>query len=416
MNTLAVLKAMYSSRRIYRGWLSFILLALLGAEIHAATVPSSNGIYATIRITRNSSLVAELVAELDYDKAPMTVANFVGLAEGSRSWVDFVNGGMKRKPFYDGIVLHRVIAGFVIQGGSPNGQGTDGPGYTFPDEFGQTLRHDAAGVLSMANSGPNSNGSQFFITLDATPHLDDVHSVFGRVVSGQSDMNSVQQGDVIESITITRNGTAAQIFDVDDQGLPQVLDAQPTFSISGSSAQINFDLTDDTEFFVFHTSDFQTWTPRSGRLLYISEPVDQPFDVSSIISGQDRRFFSVGKIVYPIEIQTPYSVFGNTLQLNTMNGFGFTALFSGTNSGRYAVSTVQGQDFQMTGYQFQQEAYRGYLIMNLDGSLNISGFPIVYGTFSLSFSSSSGGSFKGNLLTTNPNVVFPMQGDVFTLQ
>jgi peptidyl-prolyl cis-trans isomerase A (cyclophilin A) len=120
-----------------------------------------------------------------FDKeAPNTVANFVGLVEGTKEWRDPSSGQKKTAPYYDGIIFHRVIEGFMIQGGDPLGQGTGGPGYTFADEFHPKRRHDRAGILSMANAGPNTNGSQFFITLAPTPHLDNRHSVFGEVVSG----------------------------------------------------------------------------------------------------------------------------------------------------------------------------------------------------------------------------------------
>ena len=118
------------------------------------------------------------------DDAPATVANFVGLAEGTKEWTDPKSGQKVKRPYYNGLVFHRVIEGFMIQGGDPLGTGTGGPGYKFADEFSPKARHGKAGILSMANSGPNTNGGQFFITLAATPWLDNKHSVFGEVVDG----------------------------------------------------------------------------------------------------------------------------------------------------------------------------------------------------------------------------------------
>lgn len=149
------------------------------------TIDSKKKYSATI-VTQNGNIVIELFA----DKAPMTVNNFVFLA---------------REGFYDSVTFHRVIANFMIQGGDPQGTGTGGPGYQFGDEFHSQARHDNPGILSMANSGPGTNGSQFFITHTATPHLDDKHTVFGKVVNGMDIVNSIQQGTIMKRIDISES-------------------------------------------------------------------------------------------------------------------------------------------------------------------------------------------------------------------
>jgi peptidyl-prolyl cis-trans isomerase A (cyclophilin A) len=153
----------------------------------------------------------DIEVELHDERAPRTVENFVGLATGEQEWVD--EGETVEKPLYDDVAFHRVIEDFMIQGGDPTETGRGGPGYQFDDEFHDELRHDSAGTLSMANSGPDTNGSQFFITLDAQPHLDDRHAVFGQVTDGmdvvreigsvETDANDQPQEEVVlESVEI----------------------------------------------------------------------------------------------------------------------------------------------------------------------------------------------------------------------
>ena len=165
--------------------------------------------------------IGTMVVKLSYEKTPITVANFVALAEGNHPDVDSIHLG---KPFYNGLIFHRVMDNFMIQGGDPEGTGRGGPGYSFPDEFDPSLMHDKAGILSMANSGPATNGSQFFITETPTPHLNNKHTVFGEVVLGleiQDSISNVQTGVadrpisdvIIKKLNIIRNGSEANNFD-----------------------------------------------------------------------------------------------------------------------------------------------------------------------------------------------------------
>lgn len=160
-----------------------------------------NGIYAKFNTEKGDILI-----QLTYDKTPGTVGNFVGLAEGNLE-NDIRPQG---KPYYDGLKFHRVISDFMIQGGCPSGSGTGGPGYQFDDEFHPDLKHDRPGVLSMANAGPGTNGSQFFITHVATPWLDNNHTVFGFVIEGQDVVDAIEPNDVINSLEIIRVGEEAQ--------------------------------------------------------------------------------------------------------------------------------------------------------------------------------------------------------------
>ena len=163
-----------------------------------------NGMYAKINTTKG-----EILIQLEYEKTPLTVANFVGLAEGTLK----NNKKELGTPYYDGLKFHRVIADFMVQGGCPDGNGTGDPGYKFADEFHPDLKHDKGGILSMANSGPATNGSQFFITHKETSWLDGKHSVFGHVVEGMDVVNAITQDDIINSLTIVREGADAKAFD-----------------------------------------------------------------------------------------------------------------------------------------------------------------------------------------------------------
>lgn len=184
------------------------LILSMVALVSACSSPKQDledGLYANIKTNKG-----EILLQLEYEKTPVTVANFVSLAEGNNPFVDAKHKG---KPYYDGLKFHRVINDFMIQGGDPDGTGAGGPGYVFKDEFDETLIHDKPGILSMANSGPTTNGSQFFITHKETPWLNQMHTVFGYTIKGQDIVNLITQDDVMEKVTIIRVGKEAKKFD-----------------------------------------------------------------------------------------------------------------------------------------------------------------------------------------------------------
>jgi peptidyl-prolyl cis-trans isomerase A (cyclophilin A) len=191
----------------------FLLAALLigvSNGFAAESADKKGPLYATLKTS-----MGDIVLQLFDDKAPKTVANFVGLATGTKEWTDPKTGEKVKRPLYNGTIFHRVIPRFMIQGGDPLGNGTGGPGYRFEDEFHRDLRHTKGGLLSMANAGPNTNGSQFFITLAPTLHLDNRHSVFGELVKGEDVLIAIgnvprNPGDrpikdvVLKEVVITR--------------------------------------------------------------------------------------------------------------------------------------------------------------------------------------------------------------------
>ncbi|NLK46715.1 MAG: peptidylprolyl isomerase [Treponema sp.] len=170
-------------------------------------IKGQDGVFAVIETSKG-----DILLELYYKQTPLTVTNFVGLAEGTLD-------AAKKKPFYNGLKFHRVISvangngqDFMIQGGDPKGNGTGGPGYRFPDEILSSLKFTKAGILAMANSGPGTNGSQFFITIIPTPWLDGKHTIFGHVIEGQKIVDNLREGEVMKKITIIRQGKEAKAF------------------------------------------------------------------------------------------------------------------------------------------------------------------------------------------------------------
>lgn len=277
--------------------LGLMVLTALGAMIspHVSRAePTAEGLYAGFLTTQG-----QFWCRLEFTKVPRTVANFVSLAEGTRDWIDFKSAKIARRPYYAGILFHRVIDKFMIQGGSPNGLGTDGPGYQFADEFHATLRHSKEGTLSMANSGKNSNGSQFFVTVTNTPWLDGVHSVFGEVVEGMDVVHKISllprdSSDrpttpvVIQDLKILRIGAAAQAF-VPSAVAPPLPDVGVVpIALQNTTTNLNLLMQSRTNHYqhAFFGSDFSTWTLQTFR----SAPTNLN---ATSLKGLSRLFFRV---------------------------------------------------------------------------------------------------------------------------
>lgn len=223
------------------------------------------GMYANV-----STPKGDILLQLEMEKAPLTVASFVGLAEG-----DFENDTLEfTSPFFDGLKFHRVIANFMIQGGDPAGNGTGSPGYKFYDEFDSTLTHSGPGILSMANSGPNTNGSQFFITHKATPHLNNRHSVFGRVIKGQNVVDAVQQNDTIISIKIYRIGKTAKKFNATEVFDAKQVEYKADFDAKVEQAKLERDEKLNAlkkDFFASMELKYPNTTKTESGLMYVVE-------------------------------------------------------------------------------------------------------------------------------------------------
>ncbi len=257
------------------------LLFFLASTASAAPKDAALGDGLFARITTNRG---DIVIRLEFQKTPLTVCNFVALAEGTMSTAG-------SKPYYNGLTFHRVIENFMIQGGDPLGTGTGGPGYRFPDEFDTSLKHDGPGVLSMANAGPGTNGSQFFITHVATPWLDGKHTVFGRVVEGQNVVNTIRQGDKIETITIIRNGTEARAFKTDQAAFDALLAQMKNKEMAKVKAKRDADISLINQKYSHLTQD------TSGIWYGISKQGNGPIPVSGkTVQVKYKGMFLDGKV------------------------------------------------------------------------------------------------------------------------
>ena len=381
---------------------------LLSAANSGADAPLSDGVYAAFDTNMGS-----FTARLDYAQAPLTVGNFVGLAEGTKPWLNVDTGVVRASKYFDGHIFHRVISGFVIQSGAHNGQGDGGPGYRFADEFHPALRHNKGMILSMANSGPFTNGSQFFITLAATANLDDKHSVFGEVICGKNivfDIGAVptDSGDrpltnvVINAVEIMRIGTFADNFDADHPDLPD------TSSIPATLDPIAKELTHTNSQYARHSIacttnllDDGSWEPIED---YIHEAMDSlhVVDLSLLTNGHaeaETVYYAPGKVQYTeTAFLVPQSLVAKELLLTIDVGFPGNWIrigFFGVATGAIITSFPEAPTATLQSYTSERD--EPYLLRMGDFSTTPN---IPISELNLAFPTATSGPFTGSLAGT----------------
>jgi peptidyl-prolyl cis-trans isomerase A (cyclophilin A) len=379
---------------IYHVCVRLGLAALLLCTINP--VLAQNGIFADFTTSKGN-----FTCQLDFTNAPKTVANFVGLATGERPWLDLVTGRARSDAFYDGLTFHRVVTNFVIQAGSPNGMGTDGPGYAVTDEFSQALVFTNAGVLAMANSGTNSGGSQFFITVVPFVSGNNVYPIFGHVTSGMSVVSNIDHvvtdannkpltNVVIQQVSIRRVGTAAQAFDVNAYSLAVVTNVPVWISRNGLDSAVTFSnrLYADNRFYSA-TNLSGPWTSNSLGIEITAPTTNTVHQTNSAA----QQFFRVAQVQYASSTLAPKNVLGRRVVVSFSNGGGtVTNNFNSSGGGTYTSSAGSGT---ITSYTWTQEPFRGFL------------WPIYYSglnpmTLQLNFSRVTGGIVSGTIYRFPP--------------
>ncbi len=332
------------------GTLLFFILSMTGSSLRAQ-------IYADVSVSQGTTPLGTFRILLEHQKAPRTVANFIGLATGQRKWVNPRTGAVQiGKPYYDGLIFHRLIHDFMIQGGDPLGNGTGGPGYVFQDEFDPSLSHSDAYIVSMANSGANSNGSQFFITLSAPTHLDQKHAIFGLVINDATYPNSRALIDsfknstayqtnasnlpntpiTITSITVSGPDLAAFDLEAPEYRLPYVNGKTITLrhdSVTSSSA-LQWEARDSFDYPVYYSTNLETWS-KPGSILSMEDNPAYSIDITTL-TATPASFYTVVEIDYREVPQAPQDLLTAGSQL-TLQPYGGSLIlsFNGSSGGSW---------------------------------------------------------------------------------
>lgn len=396
-------------------WRSFVVIAVwvclagagaLQAQIYA-DVTLSGGVTGTFRIT------------LEPAKAPVAVANFIGLATGQNGWIETTTGRLRKDPYYNGLTFHRVVAGFVSQTGSRSGDGTDGPGYTFANEIDPTLSHATPYTVAMANSGGIfSNGSQFYITTpNSAAFLDGSYTIFGRVTSGTAvcdALNAVPTSSnvpvtpvVISSVVV--GGSSLASFNLQPAALPRVVGGKPVMKINGSSFALGYDRQPYSTYFGSNSANLSTWS-RFVNAVYFhaAPPAVGDIDVTALATG-GRQFFQLPRVDYSQAYNTlmPASIANKTFTFPGLFGTVQVQMtFNGTgNGGTYTYELSGGQTFSGTVTEaFYASgdpefciypAYTAYLYVKWDGEN-----PVQIAFDRLEYSATGSGVFLGRTNVT----------------
>ena len=358
---------------------TFLILGFFSA--FTPWLRAQNGIFADFNTTEGNFTI-----QLDFTNAPMTVANFIGLATGEQSWMNWNSGQVKTNPFYNGLTFHRVVSNFVIQAGSPNGLGTDGPGYVIKDEISPILTHNRTGAVAMAKSEwpydvwsavqiftllPHTGSSQFYITTatnTGTAGLNGHYSVFGQVVSNLSvvlaigkvatDTNSKPVIPVvINSVSIRRVGTAAQNFNIQTNPLPKILSVP--LSLTKTNQQVTLKLKNNylvAEHRLFESSDLALWYPTELGL-----DLAPPLLTNIVRSATNHaEYFAITRVQYPDSSWAPRDLYGRTLLMRFDDGSPALSTKFDQNGGGTWTNSVGGSG-SLYSYAWTQDIYRGYL-------------------------------------------------------
>lgn len=387
------------------------------------------GLFAVFQMSHGGNPAGSFTCLLHYDKAPIAVANFISLAEGNRGWIDGPHGRVSQSLYYDGLKCHRIISNFMIQGGDPAGNGSGGPGYRFVDEFHPDLRHDHPGVLSMANSGKNTNGSQFFVTVAETAHLNDVHTIFGEVVEGYESCvlplsnvptganNAPVQDVVITSVTIQRLGAAAQAFDPLNPalGLPACSMHQTRLERTPAGAlTLWWAEPAHTSYALVDSPDLTNWRSESFDYYSGYTPVaNQSLSVTSVpAAGAPRHFFNLAKAVYvPLTSQTPQS--RRFVLTGKTSGIVTTITVTSATGGSHLIqqgtfslsSTLSNVVWDTPAFDLATFA------SDINPPLVISQTNLTHSDWEFTFRSPAGGSYVGGFYTADRGQYFGDSGE-----